>query len=245
MKKLVFILGLIFTIFTACQINNKTTIYCIGDSTMANKKADVYPETGWCQIIGNYFDKTVMIKNHAVNGRSSKSFIDEGKWKTVLDSLKKGDYVFIQFGHNDEKKYDSKRYTTPFGTYSENLRKFINESRDKGAKPILFTSIVRRKFGEDGNLIDTHGDYPLAMRKVAKELNVPLIDLQVLTEKNINHLGDEPSKRMYLWTTKPSKLFPNGRKDDTHFSVEGANNVARIATEAIKKSISDLGKKVK
>ena len=117
------------------------TIYTIGDSTMADKKPDVYPETGWCQVLGSYFDETVRVKNHARNGRSSKSFIDEGRWQAVLDSLEPGDFVFIQFGHNDEKQYDSTRYTTPFGTYPGNLEKFANRTREKGATPILLITL--------------------------------------------------------------------------------------------------------
>lgn len=204
------------------------SIFTIGDSTMANKKPDVYPEMGWCQVLGQYFKYGVTIHNHAVNGRSTKSFLDEGRWQVVLDSLKPDDYVFIQFGHNDQKKNDSSRFTTPFGTYAANLEKFVIESRAKGATPVLFTPIVRRKFGENGKLNDTHGDYPDAMRQVARKLNVPLVDMQKMTEEWINYLGERASKDIYLWTG-PTERFPEGRKDNTHLSVEGANSMARIA----------------
>lgn len=231
-------------LLSGCQDKKTFAIYTIGDSTMANKKAEVYPETGWCQVLGDYLNESVTVRNHAVNGRSSKSFIDEGRWKSVLDSLKKGDFVFIQFGHNDEKEYDKTRYTTPFGTYTANLEKFVNETRDKGATPILFTPIVRRKFGKNGKLTDTHGEYPVATRKVAKKLNVPLVDLQVLTEKWVNSLGDEPSKTMYLWTS-PNKRFPEGRKDDTHLSVEGAREVAILALRECKRQNLDFSNRIK
>lgn len=234
MTRTTFILILALAVFTCCQNNEPFTIYTIGDSTMANKKPEVYPETGWCQVLNQFFDETVTVRNHAVNGRSSKSFIDEGRWQTVLDSLKPGDYVFIQFGHNDQKDYDSTRYTTPFGTYTSNLEKFVNETRQKGATPILFTSIVRRKFGDNGLLTDTHGDYPAATRQIAKKLNVPLIDLKKITEKWVNELGDEPSKAMFLWT-EPNDQFPEGRKDDTHLCENGAKEIARLATEECKK----------
>lgn len=237
-------LAIVLVVFASCESGESYKIYTIGDSTMANKKAEVYPETGWCQVIGQYFNENVEVENHAVNGRSSKSFIDEGRWQIVLDSLKEGDFVFIQFGHNDQKDYDSTRYTTPFGTYADNLKKYVNESREKGARPVLFTSIVRRKFGKNGKLIDTHGDYPRVTRKIAKELAVPLVDLQVLTEDWVNNLGDEPSKEMFLWT-EPNEKFPDGRKDDTHLSEQGANKVARLAIEEIEKlelEISDLTK---
>lgn len=235
---------IVLVLLSGCQNKKPITIYTIGDSTMANKKAEVYPETGWCQVLGDYFDESVTVRNHAVNGRSSKSFIDEGRWDAVLDSLKKGDVVFIQFGHNDEKAYDTTRYTTPFGTYAANLEKFVRETREKGATPILFTSIVRRKFGEDGKLVDTHGDYPVATRDVAQKLDVPLIDLQVLTENWVNGLGDAPSKAMYLWT-KPNERFPKGRKDDTHLSVEGARQVAILALKECQRKNLGFSNRIK
>ena len=220
---------IVVIILQNCSTNPELiTIYTIGDSTMADKNPDVYPETGWCQVINTYFDEGVRVKNHAVNGRSSKSFIDENRWQVVYDSLKPGDFVFIQFGHNDEKDYDTTRYTTPFGTYTENLKRFTFETREKGAIPVLFTSIVRRKFDDIGRLMATHGDYPEATRKVAGELNVPLIDLEKLTENWINSLGDEPSTEYFLWT-EPDDKFPQGRKDDTHLSKKGAGEVAKLA----------------
>jgi lysophospholipase L1-like esterase len=234
-----------FCLLWACKPKEPgIRIFTIGDSTMANKKPEVYPETGWGQVLQNYFDKTVTIKNHAVNGRSTKSFIDEGRWKVILDSLKKDDYVFIQFGHNDQKINDSTRYASPFGTYSENLEKFISETREKGAAPVLFTSIVRRKFDENGKLTDTHGDYPVAVRQVAEKMNVPLIDLQKLTEDWVNYLGDEPSKKMFLWTV-PDDRFLEGRKDDTHLSEKGATEVARLVVEECKKKKLSIAKYIR
>ena len=244
MKVILLLFLSLFIFFTCTNNKEQVFVYCIGDSTMASKKTEVYPETGWCQVLGDFFDETVRIKNHAVNGRSSKSFIDEGRWEAVLDSLKKGDYVFIQFGNNDQKNYDSTRFTTPFGTYSANLEKFVAEARNKGAVPVLFTSIVRRRFDENGKLTDTHGDYPVATRNVANKLHVPLIDLQELTKNWINSLGDEPSKKMFLWT-QPNNQFPNGRKDDTHLSVEGAQKVAALADAELKKSQLYISKSIK
>lgn len=234
MKNTITLILVVLAILSGCQQPEEPySIFTVGDSTMANKKPAVYPETGWCQVLGEFFDDPVTIHNHAVNGRSSKSFINEGRWQVVFDSLQSGDFVFIQFGHNDQKDYDSTRYTTPFGTYSENLTKFINETLEKGATPILFTSIVRRNFGDNGKLTDTHGDYPEAVRQVAKKLNVPLVDLQKLTEEWINELGDVPSKKMYLWT-EPSEKFPDGRKDDTHLCEAGARMVAKLAMKNAK-----------
>lgn len=234
MYKTIAILLITLSVLVSCQTEKKPfSIYAVGDSTMANKKAEVYPETGWCQVLNQYFDETVTVKNHAVNGRSSKSFIDEGRWQIVLDSLQPGDYVFIQFGHNDQKIKSPDRYTEPFGTYSENLERYVNETRAEDATPILFTSIVRRKFGDDEKLIDTHGDYLVATRQVAEKLTVPLIDLQKITEKWANELGDIASKKMWLWT-EPTEKFPEGRQDDTHLRVEGAKEIARMAMENAK-----------
>lgn len=227
-------------ILEACTgVQKPIDVYMVGDSTMSNKKAEVYPETGWGQVFDEFFDEQVTVHNHAVNGRSTKSFITEGRWQTVLDSLKQGDYVFIQFGHNDQKDQDSARYTDPYGTYSQNLEKYVRESRDKGATPILLTSIVRRKFDENGQLLDTHGDYPLAMRAVAKELDVGLIDLQKLTADLVQSMGDEPSKEVYLWT-EPNDRFPEGRQDDTHLRVVGAKKVAELVANELVKLPNDL-----
>ena len=226
---------LLAVVLAACSSKpEKLDVYLIGDSTMANKKAEVYPETGWGQVVNQYFDDQVIVHNHAINGRSSKSFIDEGRWQVVLDSLNAGDYVLIQFGHNDQKDKDSTRYTEPFGAYSDNLAKYVKESREKGAIPILLTSIVRRKFDENGQLIDTHKDYPVAMRQVVKQLDVPLIDLQKITEEFVQSLGDAKSKELYLWT-EPSDRFPEGRQDDTHLKVAGAKKVAELATSVLAK----------
>lgn len=211
--------------------SGKFTVWTIGDSTMASKKAEVAPETGWCQAFSNFVTANVEVRNRAMNGRSSKSFITEKRWQWVLDSLKAGDYVFIQFGHNDQKIQDSTRYTEPFTTYRKNLERFVRETREKGATPILFTSIVRRKF-ENGLLVDTHGNYPVVTRLVAAEMNVPLIDLQMLTAGAVTAVGEEESKKIYLWIP-PTEKFPKERKDDTHLSVEGANLVAKLATQQL------------
>lgn len=246
MKKTALLAFITLLFLLACQQEEKTyTIYCVGDSTMADKSEDAFPEHGWCMVLQNYYNENIKVHNHARNGRSSKSFIEEGLWQSVLDTLKTGDVVFIQFGHNDQKSQDSTRYTAPYGSYSNNLKKFVNESRSKGARPILFTSIVRRKFGDDGQLIKTHGDYPEAMRKVAQELDVPLVDLQQLTEDWINSLGNESSKSMYVWTEILTEKHKVPRKDNTHLSESGANNVAGMATEIVNKLIPELGQNIK
>lgn len=210
-------------------------VYMIGDSTMADKpNPDINPERGWGQLLPQFFDDQVTVHNFAVNGRSTKSFIDEGKWTAVLGKLKAGDYVFIQFGHNDEKSEDSLRYTEPHTTFRRNLERFVTDARSKGATPVLFTPIVRRKFDARGALEDTHGAYPSAVRTVANALAVPLIDLQALTEKLVRGAGPEGSKRLYVWVSPgESKMYPEGRQDGTHLSVTGATSVARLAAMAL------------
>ncbi len=146
-----------------------TRIHMIGDSTMATKShPKTNPEFGWGQVLQDYFDANqVVVQNHALNGRSSKSFIGEGHWDRVTTTLQPGDYVFIQFGHNDQKDKSPDRYTNPFTGYRANLIKYAKESRSKGATPVLFTSVVRRHFNDEGTLTDTHGMYPFVVRDVA------------------------------------------------------------------------------
>ena len=235
---------LFLVLFTGCSSSKIITVYTIGDSTMANKKAEVYPETGWGQVFKDYFDAHVKVSNHAVNGRSTKSFLTEGRWKVVLDSLKRGDFVFIQFGHNDEKMDKPLLYTDPQTTYPQNLEKYVRETRKKGATPILLTPIVRRKFDEGGKLVDTHGKYPDAVRELASRLKVKFIDMQVLTFNLIQPMGNEPSKKIYLWTP-PDQKFPEGRKDDTHLSVEGAKAFAGLVANELAKMKVSLAKHVK
>ena len=147
MKNRLLLLFIVFILFSAFRADKPVlTIFTIGDSTMANK--NLYggnPERGWCMVLPGFFSEDIRVDNHAANGRSSKSFISEGRWAKVISQVKKGDYVFIQFGHNDEKA-DSARHTDPGTTFDDNLRRFVNETRVKGGIPVLFNSIVRRNF---------------------------------------------------------------------------------------------------
>jgi lysophospholipase L1-like esterase len=220
-------------------------VFMIGDSTMANKDIKAEPERGWGQMLPQFFMDKIIICNHAQNGRSSKSFIDEGRWKTVLDSMQRGDYVIIQFGHNDSKT-DSARHTDPRTSYRANLIRFITETKNKGAIPILCTSIVRRKFDDKGQLTDTHGEYPVVTREVAKEFNIPLIDLQKKTEKLVSELGPEKSKNLFVYTLAgeyPNR--PEGTKDDTHLNKEGATKIAGLAVDAMNEINLPLAKFLK
>ena len=221
-----------------------THVYLIGDSTMADKPTpDVNPERGWGQLLPRFFDEHVAVRNHAVNGRSTKSFIDEGRWAVVLAELAPGDYVFIEFGHNDEKTEDSTRYAAPRTTYRKNLERFVSEARAKQAIPILFTPIVRRKFDARGVLEDTHGEYPAVVRDVARDTHVSLVDLLAMTDTLVRRAGPDDSKRLYVWVAPgESKMYPDGRQDDTHLSVAGATAVAKAAARALKTTAGPLGR---
>jgi lysophospholipase L1-like esterase len=222
------------------------TVYLIGDSTMADKPDPEHnPERGWGQALPRFFDGAVIVRNAAVNGRSTRSFIAEGRWDSVRVKLHRGDYVVIQFGHNDQKVDDSTRYTNPYTAYRHNLERFVAESRSAGATPILCSSIVRRKFNDKGVLEDTHGVYPFVARTVATERHVPFIDLQLLTEELVMKAGPEGSKRLYVWVTQGEyPAFPQARQDDTHLSPTGAAAIARLAAGALKSLGGPLGQHV-
>ena len=171
-------------VYTQSVDKNVITIFMIGNSTMADKPYnDGNPEKGWGQIFPLYFKEGIKIENHAVNGRSTKSFIDEGRWDAVVNKIKPGDYVIIEFGHNDSKKDDPKRFADANTDYKWNLEKFINETREKGGIPILATPIVRRRFDELRKFYDVHGDYPKVVRELSTKKEVLLLDLHKKSEK--------------------------------------------------------------
>lgn len=218
------------------------TIYMIGNSTMADKPyKDGNPEKGWGQIFPLYFNDGIEIKNHAVNGRSTKSFIDEGRWDSVVSKIRSGDYVIMEFGHNDAKKDDPKRYADANTDYKWNLEKIINEARQKGGIPVLATPIVRRRFDDKGVFYDVHGDYPKVVRELAQKMNVLLLDLHKKSEEYIIKLGEERSKEFYLHIDADEyNSLPNGLIDDTHLSPCGAFRICDFAADEIKLKISQL-----
>ena len=222
--------------------SKQITIFMIGNSTMANKPfKDGNPEKGWGQIFPLYFNEGVRIENHAVNGRSTKSFLDEDRWEIVLNKIKPGDYVIIEFGHNDEKKEDPNRYADANTDYRWNLEKFVNETRQKEGIPILATPIVRRRFDEQGNFYDVHGDYPNVVREVALENDVILFDLHKKSEELVIQYGKENSKKLFLHI-EPGEYpsLPEGREDDTHFSPDGAFRICDLAAEEIRLKVKEL-----
>jgi len=224
----------------------KVRVFMIGDSTMADKPViPENPERGWGQLLQLCFEPTVSVENHAVNGRSSKSFRDEGRWQPLIDRMQSGDWVIIQFGHNDEKP-DEARHTDPFGTYTDNLRRFATEAREHGAHPILATPIVRRSFDPLGILQPTHGDYPEAVRKLAKELDVPLLEMTDRSRDLLVRLGKERSEGLFL-RTLPGEYarFPEGNSDNTHFNALGATRMCDLAVAEIKAKIPKLAAHLK
>ncbi len=266
MKKLIFISFIVTSVilFSAFK-TSKITIHTIGDSTMANKDfSNDKQERGWGMMLKNFFSEDVEVRNYAVNGRSSKSFIDEGRWQKVLDNIKPGDYVFIQFGHNDEKK-DEKRHTDPGTTFDENLKRFVVEAREKGGIPVLFNSVVRRNFSNnpdaiasddfrdtktelsDGDtLVDTHGAYLVSPRKVASELNVPFIDANKITHDLEQGLGPVGSKKLHMiFEPGETPSLPKGRQDNTHYNIYGARVVAGLLADAVAKEIPALSKYIR
>ena len=244
-KKLLLSYLILFSVLICAQ--SQPTLFLIGDSTMANKdNPDKNPEHGWGQMLPPLMTTGIEIQNHAMNGRSSKSFRTEGRWDKVEKQLKKGDFVVIQFGHNDQKVKDSTKFTNPYTQYRANLERYVNETRAKGATPILMTSIVRRDFTESGVLIDTHGNYPLVVRLVADAMKVPFVDMQLLTEQMEIDAGPEGSKKLHLHFKEGEvAYYPKGKDDDTHLSTLGAASVAKLALKGLKPLTTGLEKYIK
>lgn len=262
------LVALALPVMALAQVPSDTiTVFMIGDSTMANKPLDKEnQERGWGQMLPIYLEGAIKVDNHAVNGRSSKSFIDEGRWEKVREQIRPGDYVIIQFGHNDEKAKSPDRYTVPGSTFDANLKKFVSETREKGGTPILMNSIVRRNFPANGiaaaqtddrqktwkkglenypaegdTLVDTHGDYRIAPRNVAEEMGVVFIDMNTLTHELVQGLGKDSSRDLFMWMPVGKYEFaPNGRIDNTHLNVYGGIVVSRLAVNALAEKVPAL-----
>jgi DNA sulfur modification protein DndE len=240
LKRLFRAIFVVYVLSSFSYSQDKITIFMVGDSTMANKPLEDNPERGWGQILPEFFDNNISIDNHAKNGRSSRSFIYEGRWDSVMNMVRKGDYIIIQFGHNDGVKEKTDRYCTPV-EYRYNIKKFIKDARSKGASPVLCTSIQRRKFDETGSFQDTHGEYPAIIREIAAELKVPLIDMQQKSEEVIIQYGVEGSKKLFLHI-KPGefKTLPEGKEDNTHFSEYGARIMAGLFCDGLREINHEL-----
>lgn len=203
-------------------------VWMIGDSTMAGKKADRAPESGWGEAMQSYLKSNVIVHNHAASGRSTLSFINEKRWQAVVDSIHPGDYLIVQFGHNDEKP-KATIHTEPFGSFQDNIRMFIEKSREKGASPIVCSSIVRRHFDGKGNLLQTHGDYIAAARDIAEKTSTPYVDMEALTRELVLKLGPEGSKSLFTFC-EPGEcpLRMAGVQDSTHLNFYGSAKIAYL-----------------
>ena len=242
MRKL-FIPLVLFLMAFAMPEKKKITIWMCGDSTMSIKEKKAYPETGWGMPFVYFWDSTVTIENLAKNGRSTSSFRNEGLWQIVLDKAAEGDYVFIQFGHNDEVP-TKKTYTTET-EFKNNLRQYVSEARSKKAIPILLTPMARRKFDANGKIEGTHDVYSQIVRDVAKEEKVVLFDMDKITQQLYQQFGVENSKLLFM-QLKPNEHpnYPEGRDDNTHFNELGARLNAQLVLGEIKSQIPDLADRI-
>ncbi len=243
-KQLVLLL-LPFIVASCSVLQPNYTIFLAGDSTMAWKAENKSPETGWGMLLPNYLNKNVNVDNRAINGMSTHSFIAEGFWNKLISEVDEGDYVFIQFGHNDTRIDRKDRYASP-DSYKANLVKFVNEVRTKKATPVLLTSIERRNFDSDGNFIPAHGVYPEVMRKVALDKNVVLLDVNIDSRKLIKSLGSTESKKLFL-IAEPNTLenYPDGINDNTHLNYAGATIITELIINEIKLSLLEIKKDIK
>ena len=229
-------------IAAAWWLASSFTIHLMGDSTMADKDlSGGNPERGWGMMFPNFLDGEVQVVNYAQNGRSTKSFIDRGLWDRVRQAVRPGDYVVIQFGHNDSKESDPARYAAPWGAYQENLRTFIEGVRQAGGTPVLMTPVSRRWF-KDGKLDRAcHGDYPAAMKQVAAREGVLLIDMEAATMDWLESLGDEASRPYYMHL--PAGKYaccPEGKTDNTHTVAAGARKIAQLASDSLAARIPEI-----
>jgi lysophospholipase L1-like esterase len=218
-------------------------VWMAGDSTMSIKQEKSYPETGWGMPFAHFFDSTVTVDNRAKNGRSTGTFIKEGLWQGIIDNVQEGDYVFIQFGHNDEVK-EKASYTTP-GEFEANLSRFVRETREKKGNPILLTPVTRRQFDSTGNIKETHEMYSKIVRVLARQLNVPLIDMDRKSQELLQQLGPETSKLLFV-QLQPGEHpnYPNGKIDNTHFNELGARLMAQLVLKEIKAMNLELAERI-
>jgi len=222
--------------------DNLTVVYLAGDSTVTDQ--DVEPWASWGQFITNYFDSNVVVANYAYSGSSLSSFKGANRLKKILSEIKKGDYLFVEFGHNDEKIKGAGN--GPWESYSNLLTEFVNSAKEKGAIPVLVTPTQRRFFNENGTLKDTHGDFPPAMRAVAQKNNIALIDVTKMTTTLYETWGDEPSRKAFV--QYPANTFPGQIKaldDNTHFNSFGANEIALCVLKGIRELDIPLKKQIK
>ena len=214
------------------KVENVPTIFLCGNSTVVDQ--DYEPWASWGQIIPRFFNDKICFANYAESGESANTFIAAGRLKKALSQMKKGDYIFMEFGHNDQKQKGPGKGA--YYSYMTSLKTFIDEARARGAHPVLVTPTQRRSFGPDGKIKDTHEDYPEAMRWLAAKENIPLIDLNEMTRTFYEAMGVEESKKAFVHY--PAGTYPNQTKDfadNTHFNPYGAYEIAKCIIEGMKK----------
>jgi len=224
----------------------KIKVYLIGDSTMCLYEPQRAPITGWGMPFANFFDSTVQIDNRARGGRSTRTFISENRWQPIADSLNEGDYVLMQFGHNDEAKEEKyKDRYTPVPDYKTNLTRFVNETRAKKAQPVIITPVTRMRFDNNNVAQETHAGYTAAAYEVAVALQVPLIDLDKKSRELLQHWGPDKAKMLFL-QLEPGEnpIYPEGQKDNTHFNEYGARIMAQIVLKEIQNLKLELAERI-
>lgn len=234
-------------LLTSLPVNNKTIrVWLIGDSTMAHYDPSRAPIAGWGTPFSLFFDSTVSVQNRARGGRSTRTFISEGLWQQVADSLQAGDYVFIQFGHNDEAKEEKyKDRYTPVPDYIRNLEKFVEESRSRQAIPVIITPVTRMRFNPQGVQEETHREYTAAALETGNRLGVPVIDLDAASRNLLQELGPVFSKRLFMQLDSlEHPNYPAGQKDNTHFNAFGARLMAQLVLAGIRHQVPELATRI-
>ena len=243
MKRYSLVLTAVISLAFVLPDKKKIKIFIAGDSTASIKDTRAFPETGWGMPFVYFWDSTVTVVNKAKNGRSTKSFRNEKLWQQILDESSEGDYVLIQFGHNDEVPTKANATTEP--EFRNNLTVFISEARSKKINPVLLTPVARRKFDSTGKIVGTHDVYSQIIRDVAAKENVPLIDMDKKGQQLYQQMGVEHSKLLFL-QLKPGEHpnHPEGKEDNTHFSELGARLIAQIVLKEIKEQIPELAARI-
>lgn len=213
------------------RIEDVPTVFLCGNSTVVDQ--DNEPWASWGQMIPRFFNEQVCFANYAESGESANTFIAAGRLAKIMSQIKPGDYVFVEFGHNDQKQKGPDK--GPYKSFTKSLREFITQARSKGANPVFVTPTQRRSFGDNGKIQDTHGEFPNAMRALAKEESVPVIELNEMTRTFYEAMGPEESKKAFVHY--PANTYPNQTQalaDNTHFNPYGAYEIAKCVIEGMK-----------
>ena len=224
------------------RVEDIPTVFLCGNSTVVDYDGEPY--ASWGQMIPRFFNDKVCIANYAESGLSANTFIGGKRLEKALTQMKKGDYVLVEFGHNDQKQRGPGKGA--YYSFAYYIKQFIDEARLKGAKPVLVTPTRRRQFDKNGKIRDTHGDYPAAIREIANREKVPVVDLQEMTKILCEAMGVEESKHLY--THYPANTYPGQvkeLKDNTHFNTFGAYEVAKCVIEGLKQANLPIAKDLK